>query len=119
MVSLGLFLFGNLWWAAISAVVMLMVFDTLTGIMASLHEGKSISSAKFSRALLKSIVYLTAISAGYYADTTIPNFDFIQGTMIAFVGITEFISILENIGRMGFATPKKLLDGLKEYRDSK
>ena len=39
--------------------------------------------------------------------------------MVAFVGITEFISILENIGRLGYQTPKKLLNQLKEYRDNK
>lgn len=112
------FLFGDAYIAGLVGVLMLMVFDTIMGIMASLHEGNSISSAKFSRALLKGTVYFVAISGAYYADTTIP-FDVIQATMIAFVGLTEFISILENIGRMGFNTPKKLLNDLKGLRDSK
>lgn len=118
LLSLGSFLFGDAYVAGIIGVLMLMIFDTITGIMASLHEGQSITSAKFSRAVMKGTVYFIAISGAYYADTTVP-FEIIQGTMIAFVGVTEFISLLENAGRMGFATPKKLLNNLRELRDNK
>ena len=118
LLSLGFFLFGNLHWQALTAIVMLMIFDTILGVIAAVHEGDAISSSKMARVLLKGTVYLTAISAAYYADATIP-LDFIQATMIAFVGVTEFISILENIGRLGYATPNKLLNNLKDYRDSK
>lgn len=118
VLSFVFFLFGELYTGALIAILMLLIFDTVLGIMASLHEGSSISSSKFSRAILKGAVYFVAISGAYYADTTVP-FDIIQATMIAFVGLTEFISILENIGRMGFATPKKLLNDLKGLRDNK
>jgi phage-related holin len=118
LISFGFFLFGNLHTEALVAIVMLLLLDTVLGVTASVHEGNSITSSRFSRAMLKSIVYLTSISAGYYADTTLP-FDIIQSTMIAFVGVTEFISILENIGRMGFNTPKRLLFQLKEFQSKK
>lgn len=118
IVSTGFFLFGHLYTEAIIAIAMLMVMDTALGMAAAWKEGQDISSKRFSRAVLKGIVYFTAISAGYFADLTIP-FDIVQGTMVAFVGITEFISILENIGRLGYQTPKKLLNQLKEYRDNK
>lgn len=118
IVSTGIFFFGHLYTEAIIAIAMLMVMDTVLGMAAAWKEGQDISSKRFSRAVLKGIVYFTAISAGYFADLTIP-FDVIQATMVAFVGVTEFISILENIGRLGYQTPKKLLNQLKEYRDNK
>lgn len=118
ILSVGFFMFGSLYTDALVAVVMLMVIDTFFGLAATIYEGNEITSRRFSRAVIKGIVYFTAISAGYFADLTIP-FDIIQATMVAFVGTTEFISILENIGRMGYQTPKKLLNQLKEFRNNK
>lgn len=118
IISIGFFLFGNLYSEGLIAIAMLMVFDTVLGIMASYKEGSDITSRRFSRAVLKGIVYYMAISAGYFADLTVP-YNFIQATMIGFVGVTEFISILENVGRLGYRTPKRLLNQLKEYRNNK
>ena len=112
------FLFGDLHLQSLVAVLMLMVFDTILGVMATYHEGQAITSRKFSRVIQKGAVYFIAISAGYYADTTI-RFDIIQSTMIGFIGITEFISILENMGRLGYQTPKKLLNQLKDFQSKK
>lgn len=116
--SVLFFFFGNLYTEALVAIMMLMLIDTVFGMAATYHEGNPITSRRFSRALLKGIVYFSAISAGYFADLTVP-FNAIQGTMIAFVGVTEFISILENIGRMGYQTPKRLLNQLKDFKNSK
>jgi len=112
------FFFGDLYTDALVAIVMLMVFDTMLGVSAAKREGQVITSRAFSRVVLKGLVYFTAISAGYFADLTIP-FSVIQATMIGFVGVTEFISILENVGRHGYQTPKKLLNDLQALRDSK
>ena len=118
ILSIGFFLFGHLYTDALVAIVMLMTFDAITAISANIYEGNEITSRRFSRTLLKGIIYFMAISAGYFVDLTVP-LDMIQGTMVAFVGVTEFISILENIGRMGYETPKKLLNQLKDFRSSK
>jgi len=112
------FLFGNLYHDAVIAVLMLIVIDTIFGIGATIAENKPITSRRFARTLHKSIVYLLAISAGYFLDTTLP-FAIAQATMVGFVGTTEFISILENMGRMGYQTPKKLLNQLKEFQSQK
>jgi len=105
------FLFGNVYNDAIIAILMLIVFDTVLGVTATYYENNPITSRRFGRVVVKGMVYFSSISAAYFADLTIP-YDFVQATMIAFVGLTEFISILENIGRMGYATPKKLLNQL-------
>lgn len=112
------FLFGNFHTQGIIAVLMLMIFDTILGLMATYSEGQAITSRKFSRVVQKSIVYMLAISAGYFTDLTI-GWQVVQATMIAFIGVTEFISILENMGRMGYETPKKLLNQLKDFKSQK
>lgn len=112
------FLFGDLYHDAIIAVLMLMVFDTILGVATTVSEGQSITSRRFSRVLYKGTVYMMSISAGYFLDTTLP-FALAQATMIGFVATTEFISILENMGRLGYETPKKLLNQLKDFRSSK
>lgn len=106
-----MFLFGEVYTQAIVAVGMLVLIDTVLGVAATYFEGKPITSRRFGRILVKGTVYFSAISAAYFADLTIP-FDFIQASMLGFVGITEFISILENVGRLGYQTPKKLLNQL-------
>jgi phage-related holin len=111
------FLFGSLYNEALMAIVILAVMDVLTGLTATYHEDKPVSSRRFMRKVYSLTVYLLAISAGYFADLTIPG-SFIQGTMIAFVGCTEFLSILENIGRMGYQTPQKLLNTLKLKKEN-
>jgi len=113
-----MFLFGDLHTQGVIAVLMLMLFDTIMGVMASWQEGHPITSRRFSRIVQKSIVYLIAISAGYFTDTTI-GITITQATMIAFIGVTEFISILENMGRMGYQTPRKLLNQLKDFQSLK
>lgn len=113
MVVVGTFFFGQIYNEALVAIVMLMVFDTVLGMAASWQEGQPITSRKFVTGVIKGIVYFTAISAGYFVDQTVP-LEVAQSTMIAFVGVTEFISILENVGRLGYQTPKKLLNQLRE-----
>ena len=112
------FLFGNLYHDAIVAVLMLMVFDTMLGVGATVYEGSALTSRKFARAIYKGIIYMVSISAGYFLDTTMP-IALAQTTMIGFIAVTEFISILENMGRMDMETPKKLLNQLKDFQSKK
>jgi len=112
------FLIGDFYTQGVLAVLMLMVFDTILGLMATWYEGQALTSRKFSRVVQKGVVYFLGISAGYFADITI-GWQLIQATMIAFIGVTEFISIMENMGRMGYQTPKKLLNQLKDFQSQK
>lgn len=112
------FFFGDVYTDAVYAILMLMIFDTILGIWATVSEGQAITSRRFARVLVKGTVYLMSISAGYYVDQTLPG-QLVQSTMIAFVGVTEFISILENAGRLGMETPKKLLNQLRGFQSSK
>lgn len=111
------FFFGDLYADALIATVMLMAIDFATGIVASYIEQKPITSRRAGNSVLKGTVYLSAISAAYFTDQAVPG-SFVQSTMIAFVASTEFISVLENVGRMGFSTPKKILNQLRDQYGS-
>lgn len=115
ILSVFFFFFGNLYTDALSAILMLMLIDAVLGVWASKLEGRAITSSRFADSVKKGIVYFIAISAGYFADLTVP-YDAIQATMVGFVGVTEFISVLENTGRMGYQTPKKLLNQLRDFQ---
>lgn len=112
------FLFGDLYHEAIIAVLMLMVFDTITGMSASVYEGKPITSRRFLRSVYKGFIYMISISAGFFLDSTMP-ISIAQTTMIGFIATTEFISILENMGRLDMETPKKLLNQLRDFQSKK
>lgn len=115
VLSVLFFFFGNLYTEALIAITMLMVLDAVLGVWASKHEGAAITSQRFADSVKKGIVYFMAISAGYFVDLTVP-LDLVQATMVGFVGVTEFISVLENVGRMGYQTPKKLLNQLRDFQ---
>jgi phage-related holin len=112
------FFFGNLNTEGVIAVLMLICFDTVLGMMATYSEGNAFTSRKFSRIVQKSTVYFMAISAGYFTDNAI-GFALVQATMIGFIAITEMMSVLENMARMGYETPKKLLNQLKDFKSQK
>lgn len=112
------FFFGDIYKQAILAIMMLIIIDTIFGMVSAYHEGNAITSRKFGRVVQKSTVYMMAISAGYFADITI-GWQIIESVMIGFIGVTEFISILENMGRLGYQTPKKLLNQLKDFQSEK
>lgn len=115
LLSVFFFFFGNLYTDALVAIVMLMALDAFLGVWASKREGAAITSSRFADSVKKGIVYFMAISAGYFVDLTVP-LDLVQATMVGFVGVTEFISVLENAGRMGYSTPKKLLNQLRDFQ---
>lgn len=115
VLSVLFFFFGNLYTEALIAITMLMVLDAVLGVWASKHEGAAITSQRFADSVKKGIVYFMAISAGYFVDLTVP-LDLVQATMVGFVGVTEFISVLENVGLMGYQTPKKLLNQLRDFQ---
>lgn len=112
------FLFGGVYVDAMVAVSMLMLFDTITGMWASRMEGLAWTSPRFAKKIRQMILYSISISAAHFLDQTVPG-EWMQFSAIGFVAANEFISILENIGRMGFKTPKSILNSLKEKYESK
>lgn len=105
---------------ALTALLVLIVIDFITGIYSQYQIGAKIESRKALRSAIKTAVYFSLISAGYMTEKTLIDYlHIIDETIIAFLAVTELISILENIAKLGYAIPKKLLHKLEQYRDEK
>lgn len=113
------FFFGDIQHEIIASVIILAVFDMVTGVMASVKDGKSIESKKLFKTAIKLFIYLLMISAGHLTETAI-GYDFkVDEIITAVIAVTEIISILENASRMGYAIPKRLLNQLKDFKSEK
>lgn len=80
------------------AALFLVFADLVTGVLVARKQKQPISSAGFKRSVVKISVYLSAIvlsfiTQTYLLENTLP----IMNIITSFIGITELLSILENI----------------------
>lgn len=112
------FSFDRLHEKAMIAVMVLIIMDFITGLIAAKRGGDEIKSSKIFRTVIKTLIYFILISAAHLCELAAPlTRSFLDEMVIAFLALTEMVSLLENVGKMGFAVPKKLLNKLREYRD--
>jgi len=108
------YLFDSLNTSAMVAIFVLILMDTMTGLLAAYRTGTKIQSHKLFRFALKIAVYFVLISSGYVAEHAIPHITFIDETIIAALAITELFSILENVARAGFTVAATILAKLNK-----
>lgn len=96
---------------------LLVLLDTVTGVMKAYKKCR-ISSASFFRTAIKCFVYFILLTTGACVDKTTP-FPFALVTMATYLSITEAISIIENLGAMGYPVPTVLVGRLKALRNMK
>lgn len=113
------FLFGVGDKTALIALLMLVIADFITGVGASVHTGHSVKSAKVFRTGVKLAIYFLSVSSGHFIEQALGYNIGADEMLVIFFAVTEFISIMENMARLGFATPKKLLNIMEEVRDLK
>ncbi len=89
------------------ACCVLIALDTITGAIASAVAGHAISSAKFARVLVKLIGYGSVLIVASIATKFIPGApsEVSVTAVLTLVIVTECISILENVRRMGLKLP--------------
>lgn len=104
---------------ALIALVVLIIFDFITGVIASRKTGVAIRSSIIFRTPVKIFSYFLLISGGHLAEVVIGVNFFIDDIILSFLGVTELISILENVSKMGYAVPQKLLATLNQFRSTK
>lgn len=96
-------------------IYILIGIDTLTGIAYACKK-KRLHSRGFYRVTVKCLVYFLMIVVGRLVDKHAP-IHFAAPIMDSFLCCTEAFSVLENIGRLGFPVPTKLMKLLKVYYD--
>ncbi len=113
------FFFGDIEKLILTSVVSLVIMDMFTGVIASYKTGKDIQSKKFLNTAIKLFVYTMLISAGHMTENII-GLDFKIDEIITFaIATTEFISIVENMARMGFKPARRILNQLDNFRSKK
>lgn len=110
------YLFGLHNGTAVAALMVIIAIDFITGVSASYYAGEPIESRRAVKTAIKTFFYGIFISSAYLTENIIPGETFIDQATISFLAITEFVSIMENTGKMGYQVPLKLLNRLKEMR---
>ena len=111
------FLFDPTKTLALTALLVLIIFDTITGVSASYKNHIKIESYKMLRSALKVIFYFLFVSAGHLCQYILGSILPIETTVIAFLALTELVSIAENLGKMGYAVPQHLLLKLQKLKN--
>ena len=94
----------------------LIVIDLLTGVWASVKAGYPVESRKALKTATKTIVYLLFFVSAHMTSHLIPKSDFIVVGVLAFLALTEFLSVAENMAKLGYSLPQKLLNQLGEKK---
>ncbi len=83
-------------------VGVLIVADMITGVLAARKRGEEINSGGLKRTIIKALIYEAAVMLGFLTETfltggTIP----ISNIIASLVGMTELLSVLENMNDIG------------------
>lgn len=104
--------------SALFALFLLVLLDFATGISAAKYLGELIRSSKIKHTAIKLTAYFVVIAGAHLAEYGLIGYlAVIDETVLAFFLLTELVSLLENMGRLGVHTPQKLLNQLKEEKE--
>jgi toxin secretion/phage lysis holin len=112
--TVGSFLFGG-WPALLQVLLMFIVIDYVTGLIAAAYSGKLSSRVGF-KGIAKKIIMIAMVAVAYGIDLVLGGSSFFRDAVIYFYIINELISILENAGKVGLPLPnvlKEAIDVLK------
>ena len=101
------------------ALVVFVVVDYATGLMAAAVE-KQLSSEVGFKGIFKKVVIFCLVAVGHIVDTHIIGEGSVLRTAVIFFYLSnEGISILENAARIGLPVPEKLKAVLEQLREEK
>ena len=104
------------WDGFLYGLIVFVVVDYLTGLMAAAVEKKLSSEVGF-HGIIKKIVIFCLVAVGHIIDTyIIQNGSVLRTAVIFFYLSNEGISILENAARIGIPVPEKLKAVLEQLQ---
>lgn len=101
----------------VGALTVLVAIDFATGVYAAYKTGEQIESRRMIKTAIKWTLYMLMLSAAHLTEELVQFHAYLADVTLAFLGATELISILENVGKTGVAIPQRLLNKLEKYRD--
>lgn len=97
-----------------TALIVLMVLDYVTGVMCAVID-KNLSSAIGFRGIFKKVLILMLVGVAHIVDTNVVGSGAaLRGAIIAFYLSNEGLSLLENAAHIGLPIPDRLRDVLKQ-----
>lgn len=114
--SLFGYLFGK-FDGMMAALIVLMIIDYITGIIAAIIE-KKLSSSVGARGIAKKLIMLLTVAVANVVDVSvIGDGNALRSVAVIFYIANEGISLLENGARLGVPIPKKLIDVLAQLKN--
>ncbi|MGC4376760.1 phage holin family protein [Fictibacillus sp. Mic-4] len=101
----------------LGALVVFIVIDYVSGLIASAYEGELSSKVGF-RGILKKVAILFVVAVAHSLDQ-IFAFHYIRDATIFFYIANELLSVIENVGRLNVPIPKALKKMIKLLHDQK
>lgn len=112
------FAFGN-WVESLTLLIVAMGVDYVTGVAASIKEGRGLNSVFGSWGLARKGLTLLVILLAHRIDILLELNNVTMGAAIYFYIANELISITENYGRIGLPMPDQLRKIIEVLKDKK
>ena len=98
----------------LTALLILMTIDYITGIMCAIVD-KQLSSAVGFKGICKKVLILMLVGVAHIVDMhVVGTGEALRSAVICFYLSNEGVSVLENAGRLGLPIPEKLKDILSQ-----
>lgn len=112
------FLFDIKQSSALLALFILVLLDFLSGVSAAVYVKDPIRSAKIKHTAIKLTAYFSVIAGAHLTESGLTSYlAVLDETVLSFFLLTELISLLENIGKLGVDTPKGFIQKLLDYKN--
>lgn len=100
-----------------TALIILMVLDYITGIMCAIVD-KQLSSSVGFKGLFKKMLIIMLVGIAHVVDiNVVGSNDALRSAVICFYMSNEGVSVLENASRLGLPIPEKLKAVLAQLHD--
>lgn len=101
----------------LTALIILMVLDYITGVMCAIVD-KKLSSAIGFKGIFKKVLIFMLVGVAHIMDlNVIGTGDALRSAVICFYLSNEGVSLLENAGHLGLPIPEKLKAVLAQLHD--
>jgi len=102
------------WDTALQVLVLFVVMDYITGMIAAWYE-KRLNSRVGFRGIAKKILLFVPVAVGYWLDVLLGQ-EILRSLAIWFYLANEGLSMLENLGRCGVPILEPLKDALEQLK---
>jgi toxin secretion/phage lysis holin len=108
------YLWGE-WSALLGALLFVVAFDYVTGVIAAWFEGK-LKSGVGLKGIARKFLIFAVVAMAHIMDTILGDNHLLRDAAIFFYIVNELLSITENLGRAGVPLPPALKKGIEVLR---